>query len=272
VGYSSGLVEVLEGETGARVSSIFIHLNGISAITTFTSAEGRLRAVSGDDGGAIILWDAADAKMLRTMEGDFGQVRKLLAYPSPITGAPRIASLSGHFVRTWDGETGAQTLCLYQAGLKLVTMVYYTKDGRGRLALASPQGMRVYDEDTGNEVSTNPLQEVIFHQGIVAVTAFEAGGGEEDPATTTRLLVAVNSNQAEVRVLEEGKPGPSWLARLQPDGEESDQGLTVTQMAVVESLEGWLMGVTAHHSGRVMVWDLGEAPERTGPRAATKEG
>jgi WD40 repeat protein len=167
----------------------------------------RIAAPSGDQ-TAVGVWDAADGRLLLSLEGHAAPVDAVAFSPD---GRRLVTGASGEAVKVWDAETGKERLTI-RMGPPLITAAAFSPDG-GRLVTASRDGAtKVWDAETGAEVAA------LKGQGVVLAAAFSPDGRRVATASgdTTIRLWEPDTGQ-ELLVLRGHEAAVSHLA-FSPDG------------------------------------------------------
>jgi WD40 repeat protein len=129
--------------------------------------------------GAIILWDVASAKAIRTLATaiptDLGEVRSLAFNPD----GRILASGGDGSMKLWDVASGEEIRTVYKSS-GAVTAVAFSPDGRTlastgydsrKLGLVAGPSIKLWDMASGNEIRTLP-----GHQFGTVALAFSPGG------------------------------------------------------------------------------------------------
>ena len=146
-----------------------VKLDHGSAVRTVVFLEGDLLAVAGD-GGAIKVWNAADGKVERSLEGHAGAVLALAISPD------RKTVLSGgedKSVRTWNAAKGEETGRLEGHGDR-VTGLGFSADPRWYASGSADGTLRVWNDPEGKPEGR---KEVASFANPGPVKAVAAGAG-----------------------------------------------------------------------------------------------
>jgi WD40 repeat protein len=240
----------------------------VTALATFLSADGQQpRVLAGWFNGQLRVYDPEAGSVLHRSDDHTDNIADLacIASPSAASHHPRLVSASwDRATKVWNGETG-EMLADLRGHRGPVTCVAVWKEhtgGHDRIATASWDGhARVWDGEAFTLLHD-------LHCGTSRVNRVLAFKSAEGP---TRLLVGLENGPLQVWDPEEG--------RL------LHEGCPLDHCHLFESAQGrHLLAIASsgkqhpRHTGGTRrsfldVWDLGEAPARTGHvRPANKQG
>jgi WD40 repeat protein len=168
------IVRVARAADGEVLLECRGHERWISAVA-FAPGGGRL--ASGDDGGAIRIWDAAGSE-LRRLEGHTGTLRGLAWSPD---GARLASGSRDSTVRIWDAAEG-HCLLECQGHQDDVNAVDWSPCGRIVASAGSDRTVRLWSTESGRE-----LLRLEGHTGRVWGVAFDPEGGRLASADAARI-------------------------------------------------------------------------------------
>jgi WD40 repeat protein len=150
--------------------------------STAFNATGKL-ALSGDDEGSLILWDATSAKLLSKMQaGISGKAVRTVAF----TPDGFISAGDDGVIRIWNGETFKSRELPTQAAP--VRAIAVSNDGKRLLSAGDDGNIRLWSLSEGNVIHT-----FTGHKGLVRGVAFSpdareaVSGGEDGSVRLWRL-------------------------------------------------------------------------------------
>src|SRR5262249_24527936 len=253
----------LRGVDEGRIGFPLPHPAGVSALAF--SPDGQ-HVLTGDEDGAVRLWEAPRCKRLNRVPVDRGNILAVALSPDGKSG---LAGTDDDVALLLDVETGKQLIrpLRHKDG---VVAVAFSPDGKWLLTGSPDKTARVWDAATGA-----PRGPVLRHQGDVKRVAFSPDGkvilteswveksgpprlnSENDCGRSIRLWDAATGRPLGPPLLE--TVNPLYDVRFSPDGKclwacfgENRSG--VLQRWDVAS--GQRSGVPIEHSGQITVLDL----------------
>jgi hypothetical protein len=153
VGWASGRVSILNGESGACLIAmeVFSKDVGIRVIATFTGPSQQQRLVVGGKTGQVKVYEAENGTLLHELAGHKTDITKLVCYE------PSFVAAAGSSVREaclWNAEEGTLVNTLIARVSKITDLIAYhasTPDGdRARLAAGTEGGsILIFDGESG---------------------------------------------------------------------------------------------------------------------------
>ncbi|MFI5532105.1 NACHT and WD repeat domain-containing protein [Kitasatospora sp. NPDC051853] len=266
---SPALVRTLTGHTGA-----------VRAVAA-TVLAGRPHIVTGDDGGALRVWDAATGTLARELTSRTGAVHTVAL---PEAGRHAVTVDDGGALRLWNLATGLQVRELTGHTGRVTTAAAAMLEEGPRAVTGTRDGrLQVWDLSTGALVreldcrreGLTALTLVVLEGGPRAVTGDEGGTVRLWDLATGTQTDAFPGHAREVHAVAVGHPEDGPYASQNPmiisgggDGKLLSRGLRYSwnrrelscsgrvRAVVPVLLHGSLHAVSGSDDGSVQVWDL----------------
>jgi WD40 repeat protein len=270
-GCSAGEVKVWDGESGEVLRALGVP-DAVRKLGAHVSSDGRQWLATGGNEGGIWLHDLDSGEQVHALQGCHTDRITALAWfePSWAPGQCILVSASwDHMAKVWDAETGRLLHSLTGHTHDVESLALYKEPvgGRDRIVTGSrDKSIKIWDAETGVLLRTLKGS----YGAIISLAIYQ-------PPGRGHRLLAGSGPDGDVQVWD---PEEGLLVHRRPIVvDELPEHVGGIERLLVFEAEEEGGGVryrlaTGHENGKMVVWDLAEAPAREDRslRAANKTG